>query len=195
MACESCKVVVKDALEKMKLNPVKVELGEAEIKGEIKPEQKKKLNAEIKKAGLEVVESKGGILIEKIRREIIEYVYKSEKPSKENFSDYLSKKLDYDYTYLANTFSEVQATTIAQYLISLKIERAKEIIMFEDFTLTEIANKLHYKNLSHFSAQFKNVTGYPPSYFKNLKEKTFYRVYSFCSVKFINIFYKLISII
>jgi AraC-like DNA-binding protein/copper chaperone CopZ len=171
MACESCKVVVKDALEKIKIKPVKVELGEAEIKGEIKPEQKKKLNEEIKKAGLELVESKGGILIEKIRREIIEYVYKSEKPSKENFSDYLSKKLNYDYTYLANIFSEVQATTIAQYLISLKIERAKEIIMFEDFTLTEIATKLHYKNLSHFSAQFKRVTGYPPSYFKNLKEK------------------------
>lgn len=171
MACESCKVVVKEALEKVKLVPVRIELGEAEVKGEIKPEQKRKINAEIGKAGLEIIENKSGILVEKIKKEIIEFVYRHNKPLKENFSDYLSKKLNYDYTYLANLFSEMQATTIARYLISLKIERAKEMIIFEEHSLSEIADILHYKNLSHFSAQFKANTGHAPSYFKKLKEK------------------------
>lgn len=170
MACESCKIVVKTALEKLKLHPVKVDLGEAEIKKNIKPEQKQKLNAEIAKAGLQVIENKNSIIIEKIRREILNYIDQEKQP-KVNFSDYLQKKLNYDYNYLSGLFSEVEATTIAQYMISVKIERAKEMIMFDDFSLSEIAEKLHYSNLSHFSLQFKKSTGLSPSHFKKLREK------------------------
>ncbi len=170
MACESCKVVVKEALEKLHLQPLKVELGEAEIKKDIKPEQKEKLNAEISKAGLQLIENKNGIIIEKIRKAILDYI-DAEKNPKLNFSDFLHKRLNYDYNYLSNLFSEVEARTIAQYMISIKIERAKEMIMFEDHTLSEIAEKLHYSNLSHFSLQFKKSTGLTPSHFKKLREK------------------------
>lgn len=171
MACESCKVVVREALEKLRLHPIKVDLGEVVIKENIKGETKNKLNSEIKKAGLEIAESKGGILIEKIRKVIIESVYNSDKPDILNFSHYLSKKLNYEYNYLSTIFSEVEATTISHYIIKLKVERAKELILFENLSLSEIAARLHYKNLSHFSLQFKKETGFSPSHFKQLKEK------------------------
>jgi len=169
MACESCKLVVNDALTKLKLHPVSVELGEVDIKEKIKDGQKQKLNNEIKKAGLEIVESKDGILIEKIRKCIIEYI-NGVKP-KINFSDYLSKKLKYDYNYLSNMFSEIEARTITHYMNSVKAERIREMIMFEDLTLSQIAEKFHFSNLSNFSAQFKRITGFPPSHFRKIKEK------------------------
>jgi AraC-like DNA-binding protein len=170
MACESCKVVVKDALEQLKLHPVKVELGEAEIREQIGAEQKKKLNRIIGEAGLEIVENKGSILLQRIKSAIVEYVNNS-KAHKINLSDYLSKKLDYDYNYLSNVFSETEASTITHFVNSIKIERAKEMIMFEDLSLSEIAEKLNYSNLSHFSANFRKQVGLPPSHFKKLKEK------------------------
>ncbi len=170
MACESCKVIVRDSLEKLKLHPVKVALGEAEIKEEIGEEKKEKLNKMIREAGLEIIESKGSILIEQMRHGIYEYVH-SPKPPSVNLSDYLSKKLGYDYNYLSNVFSDVEANTITNYMNSLKVERAKEMLLFEDLTLTEIAEKLHYSNLSHFSAHFKKITGLPPSHFRKLKDK------------------------
>ncbi len=168
MACESCKVVVKDALVKLKLHPVKVELGEADIKENLKPEQKVKLNNEIRKVGLEIIENKGAALIERIRKCIVEYVNMSKQPT-ENFSDYLTKKLNYDYNYLSNIFSEVEACTITHYMNNIKMERAKEMILFDELSLTDIAEKLHYSNLSNFSAQFKKATGFPPSHFSKLK--------------------------
>lgn len=170
MACESCKVVVKEALTKLNLHTVSVELGEADIKENIKDGQKQKLNSEIKKAGLEIVESSDGIIIEKIRKCIIEYVNAVRKP-KVNFSDYLSKKLKYDYNYLSNMFSEIEARTITHYMNSVKTERIREAIMFEDLTLSQIAEKFHFSNLSNFSAQFKRITGFPPSHFRRIKEK------------------------
>lgn len=170
MACESCKLVVANALKKLKVNPVKVELGEALIKGDITGEQKQKINAEIKRAGLELVENQGSIIIERIRRHIIEYISFNKKPSV-NFSDYLSQKLNYDYNYLSNLFTEVEATNISTYMNSIKMERAKEMILFENLSLTEISKKLHYTHLSHFSAQFRQTTGFSPSHFKKLKAK------------------------
>jgi YesN/AraC family two-component response regulator len=170
MACESCKVVVRGALYKLKLSPVKVDLGEAEIKETIGAQKKKELNAIINKVGLEVVENKGGILIEKIKTSIQAYI-NSEKPPRLNLSDYLSKELSYDYNYLSSMFSDVESLTISHYLNSVKMERAKEMILFEDLTLSEIAKKLHYSNIAHFSAQFKKNSGLPPSSFKKLKEK------------------------
>jgi YesN/AraC family two-component response regulator len=170
MACESCKVVVKDALTKLKLKPVKVELGEAEIKEHINEEEKQKLNRIIGEAGLEVVENKGSVLLQRIKAGILEYI-NNEKAQRVNLSDYLSKKLNYDYNYLSNIFSETEASTITHFMNSVKIERAKEMIMFGDYTLTEIAEKLNYSNLSHFSTNFTKIVGLPPSHFKKLREK------------------------
>jgi AraC-like DNA-binding protein/copper chaperone CopZ len=170
MACESCKVVVKDALEELHLHPTKVELGEATIKEELSDEKKQKLNAIIKKVGLEIIESKGGILIEKIKNSCLEYV-NSEKDIKINISDYLTQKIDLDYNYLSNTFSDVTSCTIIHYINTVKMEKAKELILFEESNFTEIANKLNFSSLSAFSTQFKKITGFSPTYYKNLKEK------------------------
>jgi YesN/AraC family two-component response regulator len=171
MACESCKVVVKNALEELHLIPLKVELGEIETKGDVTENQKKKLDFLIRKAGLELLEKKQGVLIEKIRKIMIDYVYSSAQKPTNNFSVLLSEKLGHNYAYLANFFSEVEATTIEQYIISLKIERTKELIILEEFSLSEIADKLNYSSVAHLSNQFKKITGLSPSHFKKLKEK------------------------
>jgi len=170
MACESCKVVVKEALEELNLHPVKIELGEAVVKEEINTEKKKKLNAIIKKVGLEIIESKGGILIEKIKNYCQEYI-DIKKPVKINLSDFLTEKLDLDYNYLSNAFSEVTSSTIINYTNLLKMEKAKEMILFEEYNFSEIARHLNFSSLSAFSTQFKKVTGFSPTHFKNLKEK------------------------
>jgi AraC-like DNA-binding protein len=170
MACESCKIVVRKSLEKLNIQPIRVELGEADIKGKLSAEKKLKLNREIGKAGLQIVESKESILVERIRQYVIEYVNMTELPTV-NFSDYLSEKLEYDYTYLSNKFSQVGASSIMQYMNAIKMERAKEMILFEDMSLQDVAERLHYASLSSFSAQFKKMTGLPPSHYKKLKEQ------------------------
>jgi AraC-like DNA-binding protein/copper chaperone CopZ len=170
MACESCKVVVKDALLKLNLHPVKVNLGTAEIEENLSEAKKQKLDAIIKNAGLEIVESKGGILIEKIKNYCHEYIV-SEKHIKVNISDFLSHKLDRDYNYISNIFSEVEMCTIVHYINLLKIEKAKEMILFEDHNFSEIAARLNFNSLAAFSTQFKKITGYNPTHYKNLKNK------------------------
>lgn len=171
MACESCKIVVREALEELNIQPVKIDLGEIETRSALTDNEKKKLNSKIKKAGLELLEKKQGILIEKIRKVMIDYVYHSDEKPKLKFSALLSSKLNASYSYLANFFSEVEATTIEQYLIALKIERIKELILLEEYTLSEIADQLHYSSVAHLSTQFKKVTGLTPSHFKRLKAK------------------------
>ena len=171
MACESCKIFVKDALKELDISAVKVELGEIETKEDISDNDKKELNSKIKKAGLELLQKKDGVLIEKIRKIMINYVYKSDEKPTIKFSALLSKELNYSYTYLANFFSEIEATTIEQFMIALKIERIKELIIFGESTISEIAHKLHYSSVAHLSSQFKKVTGLTPSHFKALKEK------------------------
>jgi AraC-like DNA-binding protein len=165
MAYESCKVFVEEALEDLKISPIKIELGEIETKEEISDEQKNQ------GVWLRIIRKNEGFLIEKIRMVIIDYVYKSDEKPNHNFSDLLSKELNYSYTYLANFFSEVEAITIEQYIITLKIERIKELIIFGEYTLSEIAFKLHYSSVAHLSSQFKKATGLTPSHFKALKEK------------------------
>lgn len=171
MACESCKIVVKDALDELGISPIKVELGEIETKEELSDDEKKKLNNKINKAGLELLEKKQGVLIEKIRKVAIDYVYNSDEKPNIKFSVLLSEELNYSYTYLANFFSEVEATTIEQFIIALKIERIKELIIFGEDTFSEIAYKLNYSSSAHLSTQFKKATGLTPSHFKALKEK------------------------
>jgi AraC-like DNA-binding protein len=167
MACESCKTVVGDELKKIHVKCIKVEFGEADIVGQITDVQKEKLNKGLKKSGLELLESKSAILIEKIKINILEFI---KHPKKIKFSIFLSEKMNYDYKYLSNLFSVVQATTIEQYMIVAKIEQAKEMILFEDLTLTEISHRLRYTSVAHLSSQFKKVTGLTPSHYKNLKK-------------------------
>jgi AraC-like DNA-binding protein len=171
MVCIRCKMVVKSELEKLGLHYTVVELGEAEIKGDISPGERDKLNIALKKSGLELMDDKKSMLIEKIKNIIIELVHYSDEQLKINLSDYLSEKLNYDYTYLANLFSEVQGTTIEKFFINHKIERVKELLVYDELNLKEIAFKLHYSSVSHLSSQFKKVTGLTPSHFKQIKQK------------------------
>ena len=157
MACESCLLVVKTELENIGADPIKVELGEAEIKGKLPAKKISEFNSAIKKAGLEVVESKEAILVDQIKAAIAEYI-SNKKSIKVNLSDYLSKGLHYDYPYLSSYFSSLNASTIEQYTIALKIERAKEMLLLEDLTLSQIADRLNYSSVSHLSHQFKKVT-------------------------------------
>lgn len=170
MACESCKVVVKDALEELGITAAKVELGEIETKSDVSDETKLKLSKIIKSAGLELLEKKQGVLVEKIRQVMIDYVYNSDDKPDIKFSVLLSESLGYSYSYLSNFFSEIEASTIEQYIISLRIERIKELILFGEDTISEIAHKMHYSSVAHLSNQFKKATGLSPSHFKSLKE-------------------------
>ncbi|HPI07281.1 MAG TPA: AraC family transcriptional regulator [Saprospiraceae bacterium] len=171
MACESCKAFVTRSLEELHISIVKVDLGEIETWNDVTDDEKNQLNIKIKKVGLELLEKKQGVLIEKIRKVMIDYVYKSDDKPHVKFSVLLSRELDHNYTYLSNFFSEVEATTIEQFIIALKIERIKELIIFGEHTLSEIAFKLHYSSPAHLSAQFKKITGLSPSHFKKLKER------------------------
>jgi AraC-like DNA-binding protein len=166
-----CKMLVKAELEKMGLHYTTVELGEVNILENISPAQREKLNKALKKAGLELMDDKKAMLVEKIKNVIIEMIHYSDEPPLTKYSVYLSKKLDYDYTYLANLFSEVQGTTIEHFIIVHKIERVKELLVYDGLNLTEIADKLHYSSVGHLSNQFKKTTGLTPSHFKKLKKK------------------------
>ena len=148
-----------------------VELGEVEVTEQLSPEQQKELKACLLKFGLEMLEDKKSMLIEKIKNIIVEMIHYSDEPPMLNFSAYLAEKLNYDYNYLSNLFSEVKGTTIERFIISHKIERAKELLIYDELTLTEIAEKLHYSNVAHLSNQFKKVTGLTPSFFKKMKHK------------------------
>ena len=166
-----CKMIVKSELDNLGLTPILVELGEVEISDELSPKLRSDLKTALQKFGFELMEDKKSILIEKIKNIIVEMIHYSEEPPVLNFSVYLSEKLHYDYNYLSNLFSEVKGTTIEHYIISHKIERAKELLMYNELTLTEIAEKLHYNNVAHLSNQFKKVTGLTPSFFRKMKHK------------------------
>ncbi|MCE3230053.1 MAG: AraC family transcriptional regulator [Bacteroidetes bacterium] len=178
MACESCKDYVTRSVKKLRLSPLSVELGEVIIKEKITAVQKEKLNNLLREVGLEIVENKGGILIQRIKSMVHQYLNSSGRV-KVNFSNYLSRQLDLDYNYLSNAFSELEANTITNYMNQVKMEKAKEMILLDDLTMSEIAEKLYYSNSSHFSTQFKKTTGHTPTYFKNLKEKRRYTIQQF----------------
>ena len=171
MVCIRCKMVVKDELTKLGLKYSSVDLGEAELLESITPVQVDQLRVALLKFGLELMDDKKSVLIQKIKTIIIELVHYSEEPLVINLSDHLSQNLHHDYTYLANLFSEVQGTTIEKFYISHKIERVKEFLVYNELTLTEIAYKMHYSSVAHLCTQFKKVTGLTPSHFKSLKNK------------------------
>jgi AraC-like DNA-binding protein len=171
MVCIRCKMVVKSELEKLGLHYVSVDLGETEIMEEISPEQLTHLSMALKKTGLELLDDKKSILVEKIKTIIIELVHYADEQININLSDYLSEKLNHNYTYLANLFSEVKGTTIEQFYLAHKIEKVKELLVYDQLNLTEIAWKMHYSSVAHLSNQFKKMTGLTPTHFKNLKNK------------------------
>ena len=166
-----CKLIVRSELEKMHLHSTMLELGEVEILEELNLKQQQELKNSLRKFGLELMEDKKSMLIEKIKNIIVEMIHYSEEPPLLNFSAYLSEKLNYDYNYLSNLFSEVKGTTIEHFIIAHKIERAKELMVYNELTLTEIAEKLHYSNVAHLSNQFIKVTGLTPTFFRSMKHK------------------------
>jgi AraC-like DNA-binding protein len=171
MVSNRCKLVVKEELRKLGLHFILVDLGEVEIMEDITGDQKELLKAALLDSGLKLMDDKRAVLIEKIKNTVIEMVHHSDEVIKVNFSDYLSERLSHDYTYLANLFSEIQGITIEQFVILHKIERIKELILYDELNITEIAWKMNYSSVAHLSNQFKKVTGLTPSHFKQLKGK------------------------
>ncbi len=166
-----CKMIVKEVLTKIALNFNSVNLGTIDVIDEITEEKRQLLKDELLFYGLELIDNKKAILIEKIKIVVVEMVHYSDEIPKTKFSIYLSEKLNYNYTYLANLFSETKGITIEHFIVLHKVERIKELIIYDELTLTEIARKLHYSSVAHLSNQFKKITGLTPSYFRLLKDR------------------------
>ena len=164
-----CKMLVKAELEKLNIAYKNVELGEAEVEDDLTDKQKLDLKTVLAKSGLELMDDKKAMLVEKIKRVIIEMVHYADEFPEINFSVFLSEKLNHNYTYLSNLFSEVKGTTIEHYIILHKIEKVKELIVYDELNLTEIAFKMNYSSVAHLSNQFKKITGLTPTFFKKLK--------------------------
>jgi AraC-like DNA-binding protein len=171
MVSNRCKIAVKEQLRNLGLHFIVVDLGEVEIMENISMHQREILKANLLHSGLELMDDKRAMLIEKIKNVIIEMVHHTDEVIKVNFSNYLSEKMNHDYTYLSNLFSEVQGMTIEHFIIDHKIERIKELIIYGEHNITEIAWKMGYSSVAHLSSQFKKVTGLSPSHFKQLKDK------------------------
>ncbi|WP_228441041.1 helix-turn-helix domain-containing protein [Chryseobacterium phosphatilyticum] len=166
-----CKMVVHRELERLGIKNAIVDLGTVELLDDISVELRQILKENLLKTGLEVLDDKKSILIEKIKNVVIEMIHYSEELPKENFSDYVSEKLGYDYTYLANTFSEVKGMTLQHFIIINKVEKVKELLLYDELNLTEISYKLNYSSVAHLSNQFKKITGLSPSFYKQLKQR------------------------
>jgi len=171
MVCIRCQMVVKAEMEKIGLKYTYVKIGEAAIPGNIQSEQLKELGIALKKSGLLLMDDKKGILVEKIKSSIIELVHYTEEQIKVNLSDYLSEKLNYNYTYLSNIFTEVKGISIEKFYLTHKIERVKELIVYDELNISEIAYRMNYSSVAHLSNQFKKFTGLTPTHFKMLKNK------------------------
>jgi len=171
MVSARCKMVVKEELKKLGLHFIVVDLGVVDSMEDITAQQREQIRIALLKSGLELMDDKKAVLIEKIKNAIIDLIHNADELPKTNFSDYLSEKMNHSYGYLANLFSEVQGTTIEKFIIAHKIERIKELIIYDELNLTEIAWKMHYSSVAHLSNQFKKFTGLTPSHFKNLKDK------------------------
>lgn len=166
-----CKMLVKQELKNLGIHYSSVDLGLVEIIGEITEDKRNKLKAALLESGLELMDDKKSILIEKIKIIINKMIHYNEELPKVKYSEYISNKMGYDYTYLANVFSEVEGITIEHYIIAHKIEKVKELLIYDELNLSEISYSMNYSSVSHLSTQFKKVTGLTPTYFKNLKDK------------------------
>ena len=166
-----CKLLVKEELNRLGLHYVHIELGNIEIMEELSTAQRDSLKINLLQLGLELLDDKKTILIERIKNVIIEMIHYSDELPNINYSDYISQKLNHDYTYLSNVFSEVKGITIQQFIIIHKIEKVKELLLYDEFNLTEISYRLHYSSVAHLSNQFQKITGLRPSFFKKVKQK------------------------
>lgn len=171
MVCIRCQMVVKNELEKLDLRYIEVKIGEITLFEDAPKEKMKLLDIALKKSGLQIIDDKKKILVEKIKMLIIELVHYKDDQIKINLSEYLNEKLNYNYTYLANLFSLVKGITIEKFYLAHKIEKVKELIVYDELNLTEIAFKMNYSSVAHLSNQFKKTTGLTPSHFKKLKKK------------------------
>jgi len=169
MVCNRCKMVVSDELEKMGIQPVSVELGEVVLDKELLPEQKSAVAAKLESLGFALIDDKRSRLIGQIKTLIVELVHHPSDELKTNLSDFLSERLHHDYNYISTLFSEVEGTTIEKYFIAQKIEKVKELLVYDELNLSEIAYKLNYSSVAYLSNQFKKVTGLTPTHFKNIK--------------------------
>lgn len=164
-------MVVRSELQNAGLKPLSVELGEVEVQGELSKKDQYELNGILQSLGFELIDDKKSRWIEKIKNALVELIYYREEKPKTTLSEYISGKLGHDYSYLSKLFSEIQGITIEQYFILQKIERVKELLVYDEFSLSEIAHQLHYSSVSHLSKQFKKETGFTPTHFRQLKVK------------------------
>lgn len=171
MVCNRCKMVVKSELEKLGLRPLAVDLGEVEIADELEGYQRQDIHAALQKFGFALLDDKKSVIIERVKNLLVDLVQNKNNQLKTNLSDYLSRELNHDYTYITNLFTQVEGTTIEQYFIAQKIERVKELLVYGELTLSEISYQLNYSSVSHLGKQFKKVTGLTPSHYIQLKEK------------------------
>ncbi|HPH90420.1 MAG TPA: AraC family transcriptional regulator [Ferruginibacter sp.] len=170
MVCSRCKMVVKSHLENNGYQPIFVNLGEVEIQGVLSKDQLAQLDNSLKSLGFEIIDDKKSQTIEKIKTAIVTLVHHSDQNIKTNLSQFISSQIHQDYNYLSNLFSEVEGTTIEKYFITQRIEKVKELIVYDELSLSEIAYQLGYSSVAYLSNQFKKITGFTPSYFKSLKE-------------------------
>lgn len=168
MVCDRCKMVIENELKSLQLHTLSVELGEVEIAGDISIEKKEKLSKRLKDLGFELLSDKRSQLVEKIKNKLVELVQYKDGELKANLSNLLSDELHHDYSYLSNLFSEETGFTIEKYFIAQKVEKVKELLVYNELSLSEIAFRLHYSSVSHLSNQFKKVTGHTPSHYKQM---------------------------
>jgi AraC-like DNA-binding protein len=170
MVCNRCIMVVENELQKLGYHPQNIKLGELELEKEITDTEKEIINNHLQTFGFELIDDKKSRLIEQIKNTIIDLVHHQDNDSKSNLSEVLSHKLHHDYNYLSNLFSEVEGITIEKYFIAQKIEKVKELLIYDELSLSEIAFQLNYSSVAYLSNQFKKVTGLTPSHFKQIKE-------------------------
>ncbi len=169
MVCNRCIMVVKAEFGKMGVTSLDVQLGEVTLSHPLSDEQRQQLSDALQSLGFSLIDNKRARLIEQIKTAIIELVHYNDNNLKVNLSDYLNDKIKHDYNYISNLFSEVEGVTIEKYFIAQKIEKVKELLVYDELTLNEIAYKLNYSSVAHLSAQFKKVTGLTPSYFRQIR--------------------------
>lgn len=168
MVCKRCVMVVNDELEKLGLRPISIELGEVVLNKELSDIQKTQVKTALEKVGFELIDNRKGQLIERAKTLLIELVHRQNNELRTNLSDYLSQQLGHDYSSLSTLFSEVEGTTIEKFYIAQKIERVKELLVYDELSLSEIAHLLNYSSVAHLSNQFKKITGLTPSHFKQI---------------------------
>lgn len=171
MVCQRCVLVVSQIFERTGIEIENIQLGKVKTTKEVAPDKLEQVDKSLKRMGFEIINDSKGRLIESIKNITVDYVYHHSGESKMNFSEYLTNKLNLDYPYLSSLFSSVEGTTIEKYMISLKIERVKELLVYDEKTLSEIAFEMGYSSVAHLSGQFKKITGFTPSYFKKLREQ------------------------